>query len=79
MSEIAIASASVPRKPVAFADDSVQSVPLTLVVTDYESVAELLQKTEGRERDEYALASLRIGILALKHARGQIDGRRCEA
>jgi hypothetical protein len=73
MSEIAIASASVPRKPVVSADDNVQSVLLTLVVTDYESVAELLQKTEGRERDEYALASLRIGILALKHARGQID------
>ena len=73
MPETAIAEAFVPRKPVVSADDNVQSVPLTLVVTDYESVVELLQKTEGRERDEYALASLRIGILALKHARGQID------
>jgi hypothetical protein len=53
MSETAIALASVPRKPVVSADNNVQSVPLTLVVIDYESVAELLQKTEGRERDEY--------------------------
>src|ERR1035441_3875223 len=73
MPEAVIAELIVPRKPVVSADDSVQSVLLTLVVSDHESVAELLQKTEGRERDEYALTSLRIGILALKHARGQID------
>src|ERR1019366_3043950 len=73
MPETAVAAAFVPRKPVVSADDSVQSVLLTVVVSDHESVAELLQKTEGRERDEYALTSLRIGILALKHARGQID------
>ena len=73
MPETAIVPALVPRKPVVSADASVQSVLLTLVVSDHESVAELLQKTEGRERDEYALTSLRIGILALKHARGQID------
>jgi hypothetical protein len=73
MPETAVAPALVPRKPVVSADASVQSVLLTLVVSDHESVAELLQKTEGRERDEYALTSLRIGILALKHARGQID------
>src|ERR1035437_6727745 len=73
MPEPAIVPAFVPRKPVVSSDDSVQSVLLTLVVSDHESVAELLQKTEGRERDEDALTSLRIGILALKHARGQID------
>jgi hypothetical protein len=53
--------------------DSYQSVPLTLVVADHDSVDELLQKSEGWERDEYALAALRIGLLSLKHARGQID------
>jgi hypothetical protein len=73
MPETAIAPSLVPRKPVVSADDNAQSLLLSLVVTDHESVAELLQKTEGRERDEYALTSLRIGILALKHARGQID------
>jgi hypothetical protein len=73
MPETAIATAFVPRKPVVSADDNVQSVPLTLVVSDHEVVVELLQKIEGRERDEYALTALRIGVLALKHARGQID------
>lgn len=50
-----------------------QSVALQLVVSDHDSVAELLQKPEGRERDEYALTAMRIGLLSLKHARGQID------
>jgi hypothetical protein len=68
----AAAQLATPRKP-AVSTDSYQSVPLTLVVSDHDSVAELLQKTEGRERDEYALTALRIGLLALKHARGQID------
>ena len=73
MPETAIAPAFVPRKPVVFADDSVQSVLLNLVVSDRETVAELIQRSDGRERDEYALAALRIGVLSLKHARGQID------
>ena len=73
MPETAIAPAFVPRKPVVSADDSVQSVLLNLVVSDRETVAELIQRSDGRERDEYALAALRIGVLSLKHARGQID------
>lgn len=50
-----------------------QSVALELRVSDHDSVLELLQKAEGRERNEYALIALRIGLLSLKHARGQID------
>jgi hypothetical protein len=50
-----------------------QSVSLELIVSDHDCVAELFQKSEGRERDEYALTALRIGLLALRHARGQID------
>ena len=50
-----------------------QSVLLEVRVSDSDSVAELLLKPEGRERDEYALIGLRIGLLSLKHARGQID------
>jgi hypothetical protein len=49
------------------------SLPLELTVTDPEVVAELNGKQEGRERDEYALGALRLGVLALKQARGQID------
>ena len=73
MPEPAIAPAFVPRKSVVSADDSVQSVLLNLVASDRETVAELIQRSDGRERDEYALAALRIGVLSLKHARGQID------
>ena len=46
---------------------SPQSVVLELRVSDRDSVAELLQKPEGREREEYALIALRIGLLSLKH------------
>jgi len=72
MSETA-AQLAPPRKPAVPTDASFQSVPLSLAVTDHDSVAELLQKADGRERDEYALTALRIGLLALRHARGQID------
>jgi hypothetical protein len=50
------------------------SLPLELNVTDREVIDELWRRTEGRERDEYALAALRLGVLALKQARGQVDG-----
>jgi hypothetical protein len=54
-------------------DANPQSVVLELTVSDHDSVLELLQKREGREREEYALIALRIGLLSLKHAGGQID------
>jgi hypothetical protein len=73
MADAVFADALIPRKPVVSAADDDQSIPLTLVVSDRETIAELLQRSDGRERDEYALAALRIGILSLKHARGQID------
>ena len=46
---------------------------LQLQVTDRESIAELMLRAEGRDRDEYALSALQIGLLSLKHARGQVD------
>jgi hypothetical protein len=73
MADAVFADSLIPRKPVVSAADDAQSIPLTLVVSDRETVAELLQRSDGRERDEYALAALRIGVLSLKHARGQID------
>lgn len=50
------------------------SLPLELVVTDPESIAELCSYPEGELRDEFTRKALRIGILALRQARGQIDG-----
>ena len=73
MADALVADPFVARKPVQSADSDAQSIPLTLVISDRETVAELLLRSDGRERDEYALAALRIGVLSLKHARGQID------
>ena len=52
---------------------SLKPLLLEILVSDHDSLTELLQKAEGRERNEYALAALRIGLLSLRHARGQID------
>ena len=49
-------------------------LPLELTVEDAETIAELCQHAEGEERERYALTALRIGILALRQARGQVDG-----
>ena len=46
---------------------------LELRVSDPELVRELMAHAEGRPRDDYAHCALRIGLLALKQARGQID------
>ena len=56
-----------------FPDTIPYSLLLELVVTDPEVITELWAKPEGRERDEYVLGALRLGILALRQARGQID------
>ena len=49
------------------------SVRLELTVTDSYSVREVAARKPGRERDEYALGALRVGLLSFKHARGQVD------
>ncbi|MDZ4779098.1 MAG: hypothetical protein SGJ19_02460 [Planctomycetia bacterium] len=51
-------------------DDSLE---LILQVTDPEVLTELTSRRHGRERHDFALAALRLGVLALRQARGQID------
>src|SRR5262245_3237415 len=51
------------------------SLLLELNVTDQELIRELCAQSEGRARDDYALSALRLGVLALKQARGQVDGQ----
>jgi hypothetical protein len=46
---------------------------LDLTVNDPELIRELISYSEGPERDRFALTALRIGLLALRQARGQID------
>ncbi len=51
-------------------------VELNLIVGDPDLVAELCAYPEGTARDEFALNALRIGMRALRQARGQIDVER---
>ncbi len=56
-------------------DTTSKGTPLDLriVVEDREMIADLEAFPDGRERNTFALNALRIGLLALKQARGRID------
>lgn len=64
---------AVGKKLPSSAIDVPRTLSLQLVISDTDSIAELLAHSEGRNRDEYAIAALRIGLLSMKHARGQVD------
>lgn len=49
---------------------------ITLDVSDAEVVHELVQRAEGPERDDYLRLALRIGVLSLRLAGGQIDEKK---
>ena len=51
------------------------TLDLPLRVRDREVIDELRALTDPRERAEFALAALRIGVLSLRTVRGQIDVR----
>jgi hypothetical protein len=62
------------EEPPRRAEDEPSSViELKLTITDPELLAALESHAEGRPRDEFALGALRIGVLALKQARGRLD------
>jgi hypothetical protein len=48
-------------------------VAITLEVSDPEIAAELRRHAEGDARTRYALSALRVGVLALRTASGQVD------
>jgi hypothetical protein len=66
-----------PLPPVVSGLSLVKELPrllrLELVVSDTDSIAELTQHEEGSNRNDYALSALRVGLLSLRHARGEID------
>jgi hypothetical protein len=47
------------------------SLELELVVRDRDVISALGEYAEGRERNEYAVEALKIGVLALRHVGGQ--------
>ncbi|MCA9261966.1 MAG: hypothetical protein KDA61_22265, partial [Planctomycetales bacterium] len=65
------ASSSSRNAPDATADDG--PLRLEIEVHDAETAAELREHPAGRARQAFAEQALRIGVLALRHARGRID------
>lgn len=68
-----------PETPVArkeFRRNSVEAgqvLSLQLTVTDAEVINELQKQGEGKEREQYALTALRVGVLALRQAGVHVD------
>lgn len=52
-----------------------REICLTLTVRDPEVVGELARRPDGPERTDYALAALRLGVLALRQASGMLDSQ----
>ena len=48
-------------------------ISLNLHITDSEMINELVAFPEGRNRNEFAISAMRIGILSIKQSEGQID------
>ena len=61
------------KKPPSPAADTPRQIRLAITVTDEESISELFRHPEGSERDSYAATALRIGLMSLRQARGQLD------
>ncbi len=57
------------------ANHNAEPIRLELVVRDPEIANELVQRTTGRERDDYAVSALRLGVLALRQASGALDSQ----
>jgi hypothetical protein len=56
-------------------ENAVPPVRVDILVTDAEVAHELAQRTEGRDRDDYARQALRLGVLALRQASGALDAQ----
>ena len=69
----AVSGPEVDENVIEMFDERVSSVHIELDVTDPESVREISGKKVGRARTEYALNALTVGLLSLRHARGQVD------
>jgi hypothetical protein len=64
---------AVPRDGAPVDGERLSHLTLRLEVSDPEVVAELRRFPEGETRDRQALAALRLGILALRAASGEVD------
>lgn len=62
------------QHPRLFSEQTGQAeLQLHLTVTDPDSIQELSMVPEGELRENFALKAMRIGVIAMRQARGQID------
>jgi hypothetical protein len=54
-------------------DSPTDPIKLQLEVVDSETVADLRRHDEGPDREGFALGALRLGVLALRQAKGEVD------
>lgn len=73
MASLAIPTIEPPKKTPSPIVDLPRLLVLELSVTDSDCIKELLLHAEGAEREQYSLSALRVGLLSLRHARGQVD------
>lgn len=55
--------------------DDAPQIKLVLAVSDPDTTAELHRFTDEAQRADYALAALRIGVLAMRQVRGELDAK----
>jgi len=60
-------------EPYSFPAVNSATLDLQLKVSDPDVIAELEKHKEGWDREDYALTALRLGSLALRQARGELD------
>src|ERR1700751_5513061 len=60
-------------EPYSFPAVNSATLDLQLKVSDPDVIAELEKHKEGWDREDYALTALRLGSLALRQARGDLD------
>jgi hypothetical protein len=61
------------RTGTLFSTEPAESLDLHLEIVEPDLIDELASYAEGDERDQFAVGALRIGILALRQARGRVD------
>jgi hypothetical protein len=61
------------QHPRLFAEVEKTELPLHLTVADADTIFELSMHPEGGPRETFALTALRIGVMAMRQARGQLD------
>ena len=63
------------NSPLAGKEAALQEMEIRLRITEPELISEIAAYPEGRIRDDFIRTALRIGVMALRQAEGQIDSQ----